>query len=516
MAKLVGVEEMRSVEKAADELGLSYAQMMENAGRGVATALLAHSHNREASAVALVGAGNNGGDALVALAALGDAGWKTGALLIGRRFNHDDLVKRARKAGAEIRRLDLEKHEDLDRHITWLLSFPVLLDGLLGTGTRLPLRESLAKAMAEIKLAVEGAVVRPYVVAVDCPSGVDCDSGDAAPQTLHADLTVTMAAVKHGLLNLPAFEYVGELEVVDIGLTPRVLEWKSITRNTIDEEMARAALPPRPLGAHKGTFGTAMIVAGSQRYPGAALLAARAAHKSGAGLVSVATPKVVQPMLAGHMPEATWLPLPAEDGWIAAAAAKLVKSSLERVTALLIGPGLGQEEMTAEFLTKLIKETLPPVVIDADGLKLLAGVKDWHKIVAVDCVLTPHPGEMAILTGMKVEEIQAARIGTAEKFAKTWRQVVVLKGAFTVVAAPDGRTAVLPLATPALARAGTGDVLAGLITGLRAEGVPAYEAACAGVWLHGQAGLRAARRLGGTAGVLAGDLIEELPALIAK
>jgi NAD(P)H-hydrate epimerase len=210
------------------------------------------------------------------------------------------------------------------------------------------------------------------------------------------------------------------------------------------------------------------------------------------------------------------LPLPAEEGWIAATAAKIVKDGLERATAMLIGPGLGQEESTAQFFAKLLKEKLPPLVIDADGLKLLAGIKDWHKNLQADVVLTPHPGEMAVLSGVGKDEIQSARIDTAEKFSKLWRQIVVLKGAFTIIAAPDGRTAVLPLATPALARAGTGDVLAGLITGLRAQGMPPYEAACAAVWLHGQAGLRAASRIGGTAGVLAGDLIEELPALIAR
>lgn len=511
MAKLVSVAEMRAVEQAADELGLSYAQMMENAGRGLVKSILAHSHGREQSAIAIIGAGNNGGDALVALAALGEAGWKTGALLIGKRFNHDEHVKQARKAGAEIRTLDFDKHETLEKHAAWLAGYAFLIDGLLGTGLHLPVREALAKVMAEIKLAVEQAASRPFVVAVDCPSGMDCDSGEVAPQAIKADLTVTMAAIKYGMLTLPAYEYLGELEVVDIGLTNRVRPWATLTRQALDAEVVRLMLPPRPLGAHKGTFGTAMLVAGSQRYPGAALLAGRAAYKSGAGLVTIATPKTVQPMLAGQLPEATWLPLAAEDGSIAATAAKTITSSLERVTALLLGPGLGLVEVTGEFVGKLLKAELPPLVIDADGLKLLAAYKDWHRRFLLDAVLTPHPGEMAILTDMKVEEIQAARIETAERFAKIWNQVVVLKGAFTVIAAPDGRTALLPLATPALARAGTGDVLAGLIAGLRAQGAPAYEAACAGVWLHGQAGLRAAAALGGSARVLAGDLLAHLP-----
>ncbi|HRN50349.1 MAG TPA: NAD(P)H-hydrate dehydratase, partial [Anaerolineales bacterium] len=266
----------------------------------------------------------------------------------------------------------------------------------------------------------------------------------------------------------------------------------------------------RPLGAHKGTFGRLLVVAGSLQYPGAALLAGRAGYRAGAGLVQMAVPKTVQPLLAGHLPEATWLPLAAQEGWIAENALKPIKELLPQLSAVLLGPGLGLSPATGEFVGKLLKEKLPPVVVDADGLNLMAAYEDWFRRFTLDAVLTPHPGEMAVLTGLSTEEIQRARIEIAEEYARTWHQVVVLKGAFTVVAAPDGRTALLPLASPALARAGSGDVLAGLIAGLRAQGTPAFEAACCGVWLHGQAGLRAAAAHG-RAAVLAGDLLDSLP-----
>lgn len=501
---------MRAIEQAADELGLSYAQMMENAGRSLAEAILAHSHKGENSMVALVGAGNNGGDALVALAALGAAGWKTGALLIGKRFSHDEYVKRARKAGAQIRTLHYDNHETLDEHAEWLRSFGFVMDGILGTGVRAPVREPLARVMAAIKANMEITRPKPFVVAVDCPSGMDCDSGEIAPQALPADLTVCMGAVKYGMLTLPAFGYLGELVVADIGITNRVRQWADIQRHTIDEAAVRSMLPERPLGGHKGTFGRLLVVAGSAQYPGAALLAGRAGYRSGAGLVHMAVPKPVQPLLAGHLPEAIWLPLSAQEGWIAENALKPIKDILPQASALLLGPGVGLAPGTGEFVGKLLKEKLPPLVVDADGLKLMAAYDDWFRRFALDAVLTPHPGEMAALTGRSVEEIQRSRIEIAEEFARTWHQVVVLKGAFTVVAAPDGRTAVLPLAAPALARAGSGDVLAGLIAGLRAQGAAAFEAACAGVWLHGQAGLRAAAQRG-SAAVLAGDLLDHLP-----
>lgn len=516
MSKLVNVAQMRAIEQAADELGLSYAQMMENAGRALANAVLAHSQERERTAVALVGTGNNGGDALVALAILGAAGWKTGALLIGKRFSHDEYVKRARKAGATIRTLDYDNHESIDDHTEWLRGFAVVLDGILGTGVRAPVREVLARVMATIKANFEVAQPAPFIVAVDCPSGMDCDTGEVALQTLQADLTVCMGAIKAGMLTLPAYGYLGQLQVADIGITNRVRQWADIKRQIIDETAVRHFLPRRPLDAHKGSFGSLMVVAGSQQYPGAALLAGRAGYRSGAGLVQMAIPKQLQPVLAGHLPEATWLALPAQEGWLGPTAAKPILANLERITALLLGPGLGLTEGTGEFVGKLLNEKLPPLVVDADGLKLMAAYKDWHRRFTLDAVLTPHPGEMAILTGLTVAEIQRARIDVAEEFAKTWHQVVVLKGAFTVVAAPDGRSATLPLATPALARAGSGDVLAGLIAGLRAQGAAhaggAFEAACAGVWLHGQAGLRAAAHRG-TAAVLAGDLLEHLPVM---
>jgi NAD(P)H-hydrate epimerase len=316
------------------------------------------------------------------------------------------------------------------------------------------------------------------------------------------------------MLTMPVFDHLGLLEIGDIGLTPDLPEWKAIQRYAIDENIARSAIPPRPLDAHKGTFGTALIVAGSHRYPGASLLAGEAAYRSGAGLVTIATPESIQPSLAGHLCEATWLPLPSESGWISAEAASVVQIALDRVTALLVGPGFGQEQATEDFLRNILEMKLPPLVIDADALKLLVRIDNWQRKLGESAILTPHPGEMAILTGLSAEEIQADRISIAERFAREWNVILVLKGAFTIVAAPDGRSATLPLATPALARAGTGDVLAGLITGLRAQGVSAFEAACTAVWLHGKAGLRAAERVGGTAGVLAGDLIAELPGLI--
>jgi NAD(P)H-hydrate epimerase len=418
------------------------------------------------------------------------------------------------------------------------------MDGVLGTGVNLPLKPELAEVLGIVGKELMVMQFPPVVVAVDCPSGVDCDSGEAAPETISADLTVTMAAVKAGLLKFPAYKLVGEIQLVGIGLNEdekALSAWKEIKRSVIDEEFVAAVLPERPLDAHKGTFGTAVAAVGSVNYTGAALLSGRAAYRVGAGLVTLAVAGRLHAALAGQFPEATWILLPDDMGVIAENAAPVLRENLERATALLIGCGFGTEETTRLFLQRFFeneasgkhsqigfmsqrevktgseeRRSLPPLVVDADGLKLMAQIPGWARLLPPGTVLTPHPGEMAILTGLTKEAIQADRIGVAERFAQEWGHIVVLKGAFTVIAEPGGRTALVPVATPALARAGTGDVLAGIILGLRAQGVDGFQAAAAGAWLHARAGLLAEAALGTSASVLAGDLIEFLPEVLAE
>ncbi len=529
MPALVTVEEMRALEREADARGWTYAQMMEAAGAGLAQVVAREFAILDApGALGLVGKGNNGGDTLVALAHLAQQGWQVSAYLTHPR-PEDPLVERVLAAGG---RVWLAQDPDTPPLEALIAEHPVLLDGVLGTGVRLPLRGALAELLTRAKAAVQRH--RPAVVAVDVPSGIDCDTGQAAEQVLPAQLTVTMAAVKVGMVLPPALPLVGRIEVVDIGLPPDLPTWAQVRRFVPDATAVQAVLPPRPADAHKGTFGTAVVAAGSVNFTGAALLAGEAAYRSGAGLVTLAVPYPLHAALAGALPEATWILLPDELGVIAARAAEVLTRNLGRATALLVGPGFGLEDTTAEFLTRLLgvepdtrpragflarpeappqatKPDLPPLVVDADGLKLLARIDDWPQRLPGPAVLTPHPGEMAVLTGLSVAEIQSQRLAVAEQYARQWGHVVVLKGAGTLIAAPDGRTAAIPVATPALARAGTGDVLAGIIVGLRAQGVDAFEAAWAGAWLHAQAGLKALALLGHSAAVLAGDVLAALP-----
>src|SRR5215207_6543619 len=531
--KLVTVSQMQAIEKEADVSGLTYDEMMENAGQGLTQIILEifeEDSQEELEAVGLVGPGNNGGDTLVALAALAMEGWKARAYLVKRK--KDELVKHFTDAGGEL----LSGEGAFEKLAESIQTADVLLDGVLGTGVKLPLKKDVAELLSEVNDVLDGLEENPLVVAVDCPSGVDCDSGEVAEETIPADLTVTMAAVKQGLLKLPAFEYTGALEVVDIGLSEDLDALKEVNVDVADEESIATLLPERPLDSHKGTFGTALIAAGSINYTGAALLAGEAAYRVGAGLVTLAVPAALHGALAGQFPEATWVLLPHEMGSISSNGVEVLAKNFERASALLIGPGFGTESPTREFVENLLEgkfsakkntqrigfvhqeseksqendSKLPPMVIDADGLKLLAQIKDWHTKIPAPAILTPHPGEMSVLTDLSTDLIQDSRQEIASQYAKLWGHVVVLKGAFTVIASPDGRATVIPVATPALAHAGTGDVLAGLIVGLRAQGLDAYEAAVAGAWIHAQAGLYAADDLGTTVAVLAGDVLNSV------
>jgi ADP-dependent NAD(P)H-hydrate dehydratase / NAD(P)H-hydrate epimerase len=536
--KLVTVSQMQAIEKEADASGLTYDRMMENAGQGLADLIVDLYDGEEGmqkEIVGLVGAGNNGGDTLIGLRELATEGWKASAYLVKRK--KDDLVKRFTEAGGEV----ISGENSFEKLAEAIGTSDVLLDGILGTGIQLPLKKDVAELLSEIKNILDGLDAGPLVIAVDCPTGVDCNTGQVADESIPADMTVTMAAVKQGLLKMPAYEYVGDLEVIDIGLPEDLPSFNNLKTEMADEDTVAALLPERALDSHKGTFGTALIAAGSVNYTGAAVLAGEAAYRSGVGLVTMAVPGPVHIALAGRFPEATWVLLPHETGVISSNGAEILAKNFERATALLIGPGFGLENTTREFIENLVegkfaanrntqrigfvhrdadrkedvKSKLPPMVVDADGLRLLGQIKDWYQKIPAPAILTPHPGEMAGLTDLSKELIQEKREEIAAQYAKLWGHVVVLKGAFTVVAAPDGRVTVIPVATPALARAGTGDVLAGIIVGLRAQGLEAYEAAVAGAWIHARAGLYAADDLGTATSLLAGDVLDSISDVIS-
>jgi NAD(P)H-hydrate epimerase len=509
--KYVSVQEMIEIEKAADAAGHTYQDMMEAAGKGLAEEIhLRFKHLKDKTVLALVGSGNNGGDALVALDYLGLWGWKLTALILKSRPKDDPLLTRVvDRGGYVVDWTDLDKGRDQVKD--QLSKSELVIDGVLGTGIKLPLRDPLKSQLNMVKVYISLAENRPVVIAVDCPSGVDCDSGEVDPGCIPADLTVTMAAVKKGLLKFPAYSYLGKLCLVEIGLPENLAAFTNISREIITVDWVKSELPLRPLDAHKGVFGTALIIAGSINYPGAAILAGEAAYRSGAGLVTIAVPGSIYDGLIKRLPEATWIKLLDNQGGISSDAVNSIETSLDKPTALLVGPGLGLSESTAAFLAGLLKlNNLPPLVLDADGLRLARHIDGWPGILPDGSILTPHPGEMAALTGLSTKDIQSERENIAEESAKKWNQVIVLKGAHTVIADPDGETMIYEGGDPGLARAGSGDVLAGIIAGLIAQNIPPFIAAVSGVWIHGQAGKLAGKKVGSQASVLASDISDQI------
>lgn len=534
--KLVTVAQMRALEQAAVDAGATWAGLMEQAGFGVAReALLLLGNASERQALVLVGPGNNGGDGLVVARHLHDGGVKV-VLYLWRREQDDANRQRCRQRQIhEYAAADDPEQKTLRR---LLGKADLVVDGLLGIGVRRVVAGELAAIIGclyENRPHIDPASRPPVTLAIDIASGLDADTGAIHGMAVQADMTVATGAFKRGMLLYPARTLLGELRLAEIGLTPHQLE--DIMSEQISAENVRRLLPARPADSHKGTYGRAMVVAGSVYYPGAATLATAGALRVGAGLVTLATGRGALGA-PGRAPEVTLRPLPDEGmGILGEEAANELLKHLEGYDVLLVGPGLGREEPTKAFITQLLglhtprqrgkigfhmggapdqqaatRPELPPLVIDADGLNHLAEIENWWEhLPAGRAVLTPHPGEMQRL--LKSEELPGDSISAAEEAAKTWKQIVVLKGATTVVANPDGRSAVLDGGNAALATAGTGDVLAGAICGLLAQGLAPFEAAVCGVYLHSAAG-RILRDDMGDAGTLASDLLTRLPLAI--
>jgi hydroxyethylthiazole kinase-like uncharacterized protein yjeF len=532
--KVVTADEMRFIERESDARGVTYAMMMENAGRGVADAIRHRLDVAGKAVLVLVGPGNNGGDGLVAARYLHDAGAQITCYLWHRKVEGDENYRLVVEQGIACPRA--EEDSDFTALRQHLATAQVVIDALLGTGIARPIEGQL-KALLEVVKKVFGEQrPAPFMAAVDVPTGLNVDTGALDPAAVPANLTVTFANPKRGQYLFPGAAAVGELVVADIGTPPELAEGVKVELTTA--EQVQALLPARPLDAHKGTFGRALIVAGSVNYTGAAYLAGAAATRVGTGLVTMGVIPSLHPIIASKLTEATYLILAEEIGVLAPDAVKLVHERVKDYEALLVGPGLSQEEPTVEFVHQLLGvrpragrprigfqagtaeteetvPTLPPLVIDADGLNALARAPEWWTQLPGRAVLTPHPGEMARLLGSSTRDVQAGRISVAQRAAAEWGQVVVLKGAYSLIAAPDGRTAINPFANPGLASAGTGDVLAGTIVGLLAQGLAPFDAARVGCYLHGLAGELARADLG-DAGMVAGDLVPRLPLAIRQ
>ena len=506
--KVVTSQEMRLLESRAADAGVPAESLMESAGLAVARDIARRLDGvRSKRVVVLVGPGNNGGDGMVAARYLADWGAVVTLYMTTAR-RRDDKFEECRERRCRV----VEAAEDME---CWQLESyaslaDLVLDAALGIGGRFELDSSLRPVFEAVgQMRTQH---RPLFVALDVPTGLDADTGECDDACFPADVTLALGAPKRGLLRFPGAARAGQVETLPIGLPEGVDAGLPV--DLVDAALAGSLLLPRPPESHKGSFGNVLVVGGHRRYVGAPVLAAAAAYRAGAGLVSLAAPESVSRIAAAQLIEQVHTPLPeAEDGGVAAEAAGAARNALFGASAAVVGPGLGVGEPASAFLRALLltePRTQTPVVLDADALNILAGVYGWPAMLAAPAVLTPHPGEMARLLGQPVHEVQEAREAVALAAAEQWGQVVALKGAHTVIAAPDGRMALSPFANPVLATAGSGDVLAGVIGGLLAQGMERYEAAVAGVYLHGTAAERW-RAANGSGGMLASDLLPLLP-----
>ncbi|HLX55592.1 MAG TPA: NAD(P)H-hydrate dehydratase [Ktedonobacteraceae bacterium] len=511
---IVTVDEMRELETGADHLyGLSSPTLMENAGKSAAEILAQHIRRqrsvKDTEFLILVGPGNNGGDGLV----MGRYLQKWGGAVSAYHWKEQRLSI----AGQEDRMVPEEETAARLEEVFQRASY--ILDALLGTGRSRPLPDSMRSLLGRARQERDKRDTL-RIVAVDLPTGMNADTGEVDPGTIPADITITLACPKQGFFFFPGRGYMGELYVGDIGL-PAELEQRLQTE-MLTGKLVHNLLPPRPLDSNKGTFGKAMLFCGSPPYPGSAFLGGTAAGRIGAGLVTLAVTERMQPIYASAMHEVTFALLPDEPAESFQQSSALIKS-LDGYRVLLMGPGLGQSAYTREVMLQILEhlrtlpdEQRPHLVIDADGLNNLSALEHWWTLLPAGTVITPHPGEMGRLCGgLKVSGGSIDRLALARSKAREWQVTLVLKGACTIIANPDGRTRINWLANPALATAGTGDVLAGMVAGLLAQQVEPFDAASAAVYLHTAAAELVSAEIG-HAGLLASDLLAKIPRAMLK
>lgn len=509
--KIVTPAEMAELEQGSEAFGISTDDLMETAGLAIAGQIrktLGGIAGRRV--LALIGPGNNGGDGLVAARHLARWGASVTVYLVTNRPGDDPKLQMALSESAKP--INVAGDAGLTELERLLASSDVVIDAILGTGRSRPISGPLAEIMQRVSHNARlDREKRPLYVAVDVPTGVDAASGNADPLTPTEDITLALGFPKTGHFEFPAANFTGVLKTLDIGIPPELSQ--DISLELLTPSWVRQRLPKRPRDGHKGTHGHALILGGCTNYPGAPTLAADAALRSGPGLVTLAVPRSIFGM-ASKLSEAIQLPLPDNGaGSLHIQAMPTLNEALPGYTSIAVGCGMGRSKPAKRFLEEFLlssNASTQSLLIDADALNILAEFPGWWHRIPPPAVLTPHPGEMSRLTGLSTREIQSRRVETARECARKWGHVVVLKGAHTVVAQPEGPCRISPFVNPLLSVGGTGDVLSGIIAGLLAQGMKPADAAACGVYLHGAAA-ESLRPTFGDRGATATNIINALP-----
>jgi len=511
---LVTANEMQKMDRSTIEsFGLPGRILMENAGRGATQFFLEHFKNAVNKKIGVIaGRGNNGGDGFVIARCLVQRGISVTVYLLTERqkVSGDAAANLKLLPPLEVPVIEIPDAETFSAHKTAMRHVTIWIDAILGTGLK-----SDVKGFFRDVIGFINQTNKP-VFAVDIPSGLNSDTGRPCGSCVRADATATFAFAKTGHFLFPGADYTGNLKIIDIGIPPHIANDVSPLQYLLTPDLIRAVFHPRPSDAHKGHTGHLLVIAGSPGKTGAAAMTATSAMRSGAGLVTLGIPVSLNPVLETQVMEVMTDPLPETvQGILGEASFNRIMDLLSDKKCLAIGPGIGTAPETKMLFKHLLQENKKPVVIDADGLNILSGHTEILKDLDAPVVLTPHPGEMARLMRTTSADVQKDRIQCARNFAEKFNVHVVLKGARTVVAHPDGRVFINPTGNPGMASGGMGDVLTGVIAGFIAQGHSPELAAHAGVYLHGAAADSLAKNKG-PFGYLATDVMNTLPEAIKK
>ena len=504
--KIMTERQMRSAEQTAADAGMAFLRLMENAGSACAAEIKKRIHPDQRVAV-LAGKGKNGGDGFVIARKLSEEGFSVVVLLVlGEPSDEDARYMLDKLRGTSVSVFDLTKN---DGPVQFIAQADVLVDAVFGIGFHGEAREPLVSLFRAVNSA------KGTVFSVDVPSGLACDESEPAGNSVCADYTLAISAGKLCHVLQPAAARCGKVRLVKIGVEDTHYRNAPYCAYTFSEKEVRAAFPPRPAVSNKATFGKVLCIVGSRRYAGAAVLCARGALRSGAGLVYTAFPDAAYAAVAPNIIESPLLPMPSDsEGRFALSAVPQLLEAMNGMQAVVLGCGLGQSAGMGELVQAVLEHAPCPVILDADGLNAVSYDIDILRKAKRRLILTPHPGEMQRLTGKSVDEIQASRMETAKAFAAEYGVTLVLKGANTVVA-NGGANAVYLNTTgnSGLSKGGSGDLLAGMIGGFAAQGV--HFAAETAVYLHGKCGDTASDRLS-VRGMLPTDAADALPYVLSN
>ena len=512
---VAGQKDMQKMDQyTIEKIGLPGVVLMENAGAKVVEEILANTSEINPRVIVLAGGGNNGGDGFVIARRLFDAGLHPLLCLLVE----PNRIKGDAKVHLEVylnRGLPLfYLHEKTFNELQLEMNqADIIIDAILGTGVNGPVRKPLEDVISLVN-TYEG---RKLIISVDIPSGVSSDNGKVDGVAIKADKTITFVFPKKGFFLNDGPKYVGEWKAVDISVPSSIVEEIGLEMpRLVTDQLAKSAVPPRPKHGHKGTFGHALIIGGSRQFVGAPIFSAKSALHSGAGLVSLAIPENIYPMVAAQNPESLILPLSAKDGHFSEDAIHELSPLLHQFDSVAVGPGMSRFQAGEEWMMTLFSHlTTQPVVIDADALYLVRNQLDLLQKYKGKVIMTPHPGEMSKLLNITVKEVEENRLDIASNFAKEHSVFLLLKGHRSVIATPNGEVYINPSGHDALGKGGSGDILTGLIASFLAQGATPINALISASYLHARAGEEKAKELSHY-GVMPFDIIDGVKKLLKE